>query len=112
MDICPWILYLIKNGRGREKTITQEKHPGHAAQGHKLAGLQIGKRRNIAQQRTVYRTVYSAVYKQSLVQSTEQISVQSCLQCSQMELMYIALVYLLSLPLVFVYFFFVEHFSG
>ena len=42
-------------------TITQEKHPGRVAQGHKLAAL-IKKRKEEILGNKVYRTVYSTVY--------------------------------------------------
>ena len=52
-----------------KKIITWEEHPGRVARGHKLAALlKKKKRRNIAEQRTVYSTVYSTVF--STVYST------------------------------------------
>ena len=51
--------------REEEKnTITREKHPGHVPQSHKLVALmKKKKRKNIAQQRTVFSTVNSPAYR-------------------------------------------------
>ena len=65
-----------------KKTITQEKHPGRAAQGHKLAALMKKRKEEILhnkEQSTEQSTEQSSVQftEQSTVKSTEQSSVQS-----------------------------------
>ena len=67
-----------KNDRGREKTITREKHPGYVAQGHKLAAIMKKRKEEILRdkkQPSEQSTVPSTV--QHLVQSTVQSTVQS-----------------------------------
>ena len=66
-----------------KKIITQEKHPGRIAQGHKLAAL-------IKSEKKKY--------------CTAKDSLQNSLHYSQRIFMSMALVRLRSLPLVFVYF--------
>ena len=90
-----------------KKTITQEKHPGRVAQGHRLAArMKKGKEEILRnkQQSTVQSTEQST--EQSSVQSSVQSTVYSTEQPSvQSNGAYtMALVYLLSLPLAFVYF--------
>ena len=66
-----WSEYFLlnKNDEGREKSNKREKHPGCVAQGHKLATLmKKRKKKDIAQQGTVYNTVYRTVF--STVYST------------------------------------------
>ena len=61
--------------------MTQEKHPGRVAQGHKLAALMKKRKEEILhnkEQSTVQSTVQST--EQSTVQSSVQPSVQSTLQ--------------------------------
>ena len=65
-----------------KKVITQEKHPGRVAQGHKPAALMKKRKEEIlrnkeqfTQQSTVQSTQQSTV--QSTVQSTQQSTVQS-----------------------------------
>ena len=65
-----------------EEVITREKHPGHVAQGHKLAALMKKRKEEILrnkEQSTVQSTVQSTEQSslQSTEQSTEQLSVQS-----------------------------------
>ena len=60
-----------------KKTITQEKHPGRVAQGHKLAALMKNRKEEILRNKE-QSTVQST--EQSSVQSTEQSSVQSTVQ--------------------------------
>ena len=83
-----------------KKIITQEKNPGRVTQGHKLAAFMKKRREEILRNK-------EQSTEQSLVQSTEQSSVQSSVQStfSQMILISMVLVCLLSLPLVFTYFF-------
>ena len=53
-----------------KKIITREEHPGHVAQGHKLAALMKKRKEEILhskeqsteQQPSAYRTVYSTAY--------------------------------------------------
>ena len=71
-----------------EKTITREKHPGHVAQGHKLAALMKKKKEEILrdkQQSSVQPTIQSTEQSsvQPTVQSTEQHSVQSTVQSTE-----------------------------
>ena len=71
----------VLNDRRREKTITQEKHPGCIAHGHKLAALMKKRKEEILDNKelsTVQSSEQSSV--QSSVHSTEQCSVQSTLQ--------------------------------
>ena len=65
-----------------KKTITREKHPGRATQGHKLAALMNKRKEEIlrnkeqsTEQSTEQSSAQSSV--RSTVQSTEQPSVQS-----------------------------------
>ena len=65
-----------------KKTITQEKHHGRVAQGHKLAALMKKRKEEILrnkEQSTEQSTEQSSVQftEQSTVKSTEQSSVQS-----------------------------------
>ena len=69
-----------------KQVMTQEKHPGHVAQGHKLAALMKKRKEEIlrskeqsTEQSTVQSTVQSTEHStvQSTEQSTEQPSVQS-----------------------------------
>ena len=55
-----------------KKTITREKHPGHVAQGHKLAALMKKRKEVILRDK-----------EQSTVQSTGQSSVQSTVQSTE-----------------------------
>ena len=57
-----------------KRLITQEKHPGRVAKGHKLAALMKKRKEEILRNKE-QSTVQSTV--QSSVQSTEQFSVQS-----------------------------------
>ena len=64
-----------------KKTITQQKHPGRVAQGHKLAALMKNRKEEILrnkEQSTEQSTVQST--EQSSIQSTEQSSVQPSVQ--------------------------------
>ena len=70
----------------KKKVLTRGKHPGHVAQGHKLAALMKKRKEEIlrskeqpTEQSTVQPTVQSTAQstEQSSVQSTEQPSVQS-----------------------------------
>ena len=79
-----------------KKTITQEKHPGRVAQGHRLAALMKKRKEEILrnkQQSTVQSTEQSTEQSsvqssvQSTVHSTEQPSVQSNGACT-MALVY------------------------
>ena len=49
-----------------KKTISREKHPGHVAQGHKLAALNKKRKEEILRNK-----------EQATVQATEQSTVQS-----------------------------------
>ena len=65
----------------KKKTITQEKHPGHVAQGHKFVALNKKRKEEIfrsKEQSTVQPTEQSTV--QSTVQPTAQPIVQSTVQ--------------------------------
>ena len=75
----------------KKKLLTVEKHPGCVAHGHKLAGLMKKRKQEVLCNKE--QSTYSL-----------QKSLQYSLQYSQMELLYMMLVYLLSLPLEFVYF--------
>ena len=80
-----------------KKLITRETHPGQVAHDCKFAALMEKRKEEILHNK-----------EQSTVQSTEQSSVQSTaystVYSSQMGPVSVALVYLLSFPLVFVYF--------
>ena len=80
------------------KIITREKHPERVAQAHKPAALMKKRKKEILRSKEVYSTAYTTAYR------SLQCSLQYKLQYSQMILMSIALVYLLSLPSVFMYF--------
>ena len=56
----------------KKKLITQEKHPGHVAHGHKLAALMKKRKQEILRNK-----------EQSTVQSAEQSSVQSTEQSTE-----------------------------
>ena len=58
----------------QKKVITQEKHPGRVAQGHKLAALMKKRKEKILRSKE-QSTEQST--EQSSIQSTEQPSVQS-----------------------------------
>ena len=79
----------------KKKLLTGEKHPGCVAHGHKLAGLMKKRKQEVLcnKEQSTYSLQYSL-----------QKSLQYSLQYSQMELISMVLVYLLSLPLEFVYF--------
>ena len=67
----------------KKKIITQEKHPGCVAQGHKLAALMKNRKEEILrnkEQSTVQSAEQSSV--QSPVQSTEQPPVECTVQSS------------------------------
>ena len=53
----------VLNDRRREKTITQEKHPGCIAHGHKLAALMKKRKEEILHSKEVFSAVYSTVYR-------------------------------------------------
>ena len=80
-----------------KKLITRERHPGRVTHDYKLAALMEKRKEEILHNK-----------EQSTVQSTEQSSVQSTaystVYSSQMVPVSMALVYLLSFPLMFVYF--------
>ena len=66
----------------KKKVLTRGKHPGHVAQGHKLAAIMkkrteeiLRSKKQPTEQSTVQSTVQST--EQSSVQSTEQPTVQS-----------------------------------
>ena len=80
-----------------EKLITREKHPGRFAEGHKLASLMKKKKKH-------------CITKNSL-QYSLQYNLQYSFQCSQMIIMSMVLVCLLSLPLVLVFFLHITLFS-
>ena len=89
------------------KTITREKHPGRVAQGHKLAALMKKRKEEILRykEQSTVQLQNSLQYRlQYRLQNSLHYSLQNNLQYSQMELMSITLVYLRSLPSVFVYF--------
>ena len=88
-----------------KKVITGEKHPGCVAQGHKLTALMKKRKEEILrskEQSAEPSTEQST--KQPTEQSTEQSTVQSTEQSSVHLNDTMALVYLWSLPLVFVHF--------
>ena len=71
-----------------KKIITQKKHPGRVAHGHKLAALMKNRKEEIlhykeqsAVQSTEQSTEQSSV--QSTAQSTERFSVQSTVQSNE-----------------------------
>ena len=67
----------------KKKLITQQKHPGRVAQGHKLAALMKNRKEEILrnkEQSTVQSAEQSSV--QSPVQSTEQPPIESTVQSS------------------------------
>ena len=58
--------------------ITREKHPGHVAQGHKLAALMKKRKEEVLRNKEQFTIDQSTA--QSTVQSTKQPSVQSTVQ--------------------------------
>ena len=87
-----------------KKTITREKRPGRVAQGRKLAALMKKRKEEILYSNYSLQNSLQDSLQNSL-QYSLQYNLQNSLQYSRMELMSMALKYLRSLPLVFVYFF-------
>ena len=65
---------LNKNGRGRKKAITREKHQGDVTPGHKLAGLMKKRKEEILFNKEQFSVQPSV---QSTIQSSVQPTVQS-----------------------------------
>ena len=76
-----------------KKLITRERHPGRVAHDYKFAALMEKRKEEILHNK-----------EQSTVQSSVQSTAYSTVCSSQMGPVSMALVYLLSFPLVFVYF--------